>query len=156
MITVIKPYQEFRAKRVDSNKWTYGAYFKHIGVQPDCCGMVDNQYVKHYIIHDAFADWNMERGMVAVDIVPDTVGRFTGETDMNENPIYEGDILKKCSTGDYYKVYWDIFELSFMIDGPEYNDSLTIIDERPELMVIAGNMYDNPKLLKAWERKING
>lgn len=85
---------KFRAKNKDSGKWEYGYYVKYIRRQVSPIGdFLDESDVVHLIFQSGFADWNMERPLNAVEIIPETVGMFTGLTDKNSVEIYEGDVV---------------------------------------------------------------
>ena len=82
----------------------------------------------------------------------DTVGQLTGQQDMNGKEIYEGDILKNSSTPDLYAVVeWNdaIDAMCIRFKDDEHcgcstvGEMLTVLD-----MIVVGNIYDNPELIK--------
>ena len=74
------------------------------------------------------------------EVIPETVGQFTGLTDKNGKEIYEGDIIcrKKIRGLDKYKIV--IWHNAYVATG--FNISNT--KER----IIIGNIYDNPELIQ--------
>lgn len=69
----------FRGKSVETNEWVYGAYVleKYSNTPYICCF----EYGTFVTIKQ-------------VEVVPETVGEFTGMTDKNGTKIFEGDIVR--------------------------------------------------------------
>lgn len=82
-----------------------------------------------------------------IEVMPHTIGQYTGLIDKNGNKIFEGDILKTDFNCDYYKVYFD--DCKFYIEDRWGNEIRTnqssVTRLKPEII---GNIYDNPELLE--------
>lgn len=116
----------FRGKRVDSGEWTYGYLF----VCWDRC----------YIL------WGMSGdNPIKEEVVPETVGEYTGLTDKNGKRIFEGDILSDGD--DTYKVVFD--EGVFQIENSHYTTGLYVAIHMEKIDEVIGNVYDNFELLEA-------
>ncbi len=121
----------FRGKRIDDGVWVYGHYV--------------HQYDEDMIYLPDGID--KHGGFDCYKIVPETVGQFTGLTDMNGEKIFEGDVIETYSRkyvvtfseerGGYFPFACD--------DGcgccsDEVEDSFR--------SKIIGNIHDNPESFK--------
>ena len=107
----------------------------------------------------------IHNGKFPVEVIPETVGQFTGLTDKNKREIYEGDIIrrqlydfmghKRDAEYDFGVVYYDDEVGAFGYRGfPLHN--LQFFDKigTEDIEVIA-NYHDNPELTK-WKFKKTG
>ena len=92
----------------------------------------------------------------SVEVIPETIGQFTGLRDKNGNRIFEGDIVK-YPWPDKFGVF-DIFMEVHYVDGeflmkPVGNNyyiecwEIRISGEN-NLVEVVGNIHDSPELLK--------
>lgn len=131
----------FRGKQKDDGKWLQGFY----AIQSNhACYQSELKYTS-FILKDEFMDWGLG-GLAEYEVIPESVGQFTGLTDKNGNKIFEGDIVKCLSLENGYvnkEVYYAEDRARFVLGslGSDYD-----FEEYINVEVI-GNIYDNPELL---------
>lgn len=129
----------FRGKRVDNGEWVEGYYVKINEYRP--------RVAKHIIIPlnatlfpgtDGLSDYK--------NVIPETVGQWTGLTDMTGKKIFDGDIVD-CT------FYYDIGQY------PKYSTKRRLVQYKiggfypftqctNDPAYIVGNIHDNPELLE--------
>ena len=124
----------FRGKRTANGKWVEGYAFNQRNP-----ANIEESYIR---VHET--DFN---------VIPETIGQYTGLTDKNGRKIFEGDIVVFA---DFFNdeihrgvVYW--CDSAFWFDcteteGDEGMYSLAYISVN--VLEVIGNIYDNPELLK--------
>lgn len=131
----------FRGKRVDNGEWVYGALFSH---NPEmACFENDKKPTKALIINDGFCDWGFEPPICCTEVIPSTVGQYTGLTDKNGKRIFEGDIIRA----------WGFPKDTLTIQVMWYDKhaGFNLMGLNTEAFEIIGNIYDNPELIKERE-----
>ena len=123
----------FRGKRTDNGEWVKGyLYITHIGAHE--IGSYD-------------AEINIER--FTFDVIPETVGQYTGLTDKNGKRIFEGDIVRYEDDIGY--VIYNGDDARFLVDSPNMYISMDYSNE----FEVIGNIHDNPELLGGENNGIN-
>lgn len=127
---------KFRGKRVNRREWVYST---ESFVQTDegiCMGL-----------------YNEEK-----DVIPDTVGQFTGLYDKDGKEIYEGDIIGCHNPDIKHLIFYDEKEARFKaaLNGDINNDFVGVCgldDSRWNASKkVIGNIHDNPELLKGGDQ----
>jgi uncharacterized phage protein (TIGR01671 family) len=120
----------FRAKRKDNGEWVYGDLLQNID---------------RYKIREREKD--ITRIAKSYEVIPETIGQYTGLKDKNGKMIFEGDIV----TG--------LFNHTDIIGHIVYGSDATFFIERKGLygiglnnaedwLEVVGNIHDNKKLLR--------
>ena len=128
----------FRGKTTDTGEWIEGFYFYKDRTQ------------EHGIHCSVSMGVLMDR---AFEVIPETIGQFTGLTDKKRVKIFEGDILLSESWGSNTRskrkthiVEWGW--VGWLASG--YNGGMMVkpwLDVKSDWQVI-GNIHDNKELIK--------
>ena len=117
----------FRGKQTNNKKW-----------------VVDNSvlFFKNATkIYGALNEWR------EVEVIPETVGQYTGLTDKNGTKSFEGDIVNYNGTN--HKVVFETRGESayFGIEISNIETWRFCLEVPAKLMNVIGNIHDNPELL---------
>jgi uncharacterized phage protein (TIGR01671 family) len=132
----------FRGKRKDNGEWVEGSL------------LYDGEQNEAYIA-ECFED----RSAYIREVIPETVGQYTGLTDKNGKKIFEVDIVRYPDSEMFASceeainegvVDWDeevmcfYFTNRFVVDMADFDiENGRMID-----VEVIGNIHDNPELLK--------
>lgn len=123
----------FRGKHSEKSRWDYG-----------------DLYMDHGRTYIASRDI-MHGVRVHGEVIPETVGQYTGLTDKNGTKIFEGDIVKLRLLAE--KMEWKgvceyrngAFGLAWQYAGERYCTFAGTCNAEYEVL---GNIHDNPELME--------
>ena len=115
----------------------------------------------HQIVFEQMTDWNLPNRHLRADVLPETVGQFTGLTDKNGERIYEGDILESRASEN--KLDWKRWKVYFEDGCFAFESYAKVVKSRRRYrheinmlcvdeielygLVVVGNIHDNPELM---------
>lgn len=151
---------KFRGKRIDNSEWIYGSLIQSFSgrtwIKDNNDKFINPLRIKHGTT--ITADFR------CVEVIPETVGQFTGLKDKGGKEVYEGDVIKtwyvnaknnshietvvfrggkfmaECKIGETGKIWATITDGTphFVKDKSVYMTEYEVID----------NVHDNPELLE--------
>jgi uncharacterized phage protein (TIGR01671 family) len=147
---------EFRGKSKKSKQWVYGVPIK-VGLS-NCVVMCSsgNSLVNNLLTNPPQSiEWVEIRKN---EVIPETVGQYTGLKDKNGIEIYEGDIIDIHQTVNgcnLFEIVWDKTRWNARYGVPmvkprlyEYNfNNLLDVDAFEKEIEVVGNIHDNPELI---------
>lgn len=163
----------FRGKDKDDGKWYEGAYRAYDDTtfcfKEDYDRHPENTH--HTIVFSRMTDWGLPNRHLQAEVIPETVGQYTGLQDKNGKRVFEGDICqvvyldRRCdSNGNHYEAENVIIEevafekgtfcfKTMFEDIAMYRPIGFEIYEKQKIkhFEVIGNIHDNPELLRETE-----
>ena len=146
----------FRGKRIDNGEWIEGYFCRKYFPE-----LPHDRCVIQYKPKSDVCKWTPP--YIADEIIPETIGQYTGLTDKNGKKIFEGDIVVtkyKLGRGGYYvfEVYYNenLCQFALTINSGSYTknkqyDWLQLTELKANKIEVIGNIHDNHELLKGEE-----
>ena len=139
----------FRGKQTDNGEWIEGAY------SPFHLNFGEREEKPHIIIISDDEDID---GLWC-EVIPETVGQYTGLTDKNGVKIFEGDIVhcvSKLDSADMVIIFeCGQFRMILAEKYHEYQTNVGYYDINCFAKEVIGNIHDNPELLGGENNGIN-
>lgn len=123
----------FRGKRIDNGEWVEGYFF-----------VTTFSTVKYMALNPCIQVIRKGVYYCSYEVIPETVGQFTGLMDKIGVRIFEGDILKVRLTCNVKVEYSEKYAEFMFVD----RDDMRWGHEEPCYRQVIGNIHDNPELLK--------
>lgn len=125
----------FRGKRVNNGEWVEGSLLRRTPL------------IATYASNDTSIP-----GYIC-EVIPESVGEYTGLRDKNGKKIFEHDIVRiaVCGTYDNYVISYDKENARFVVGDTGFA-FWSYISTKIEVI---GNIHDNPELLKGEIKNVN-
>lgn len=81
-------------------------------------------------------------------VIPETVGQYINKKDINDNEIFEGDILKEYYGNFVHPIYYDLWRAKFILKTTPPARFDFIMSDRFEKV---GNIFESPELVEVAE-----
>lgn len=135
----------FIGKRKDNGEWVEGFYHYTNWINPITKELVKTTYSILPI-----------GGQDAYEVIPETVGQFTGLPDKKGKKIFTGHVVKvdgfMCTVNGLYQVIYDEINHCYALErDADYHHHYFTYSELNgfhETSEVIGNIHDNPELLK--------
>lgn len=122
-------------KNAFSDTWVYGDLI-HSG----------DKYFIHSQGNRVNVDGGIGRHIIMHEIIPETLGEYTGLTDENGKRIFEGDIVSIIGEDEIGVVEWDYEDIKFVVIVDNICSDFSHFYGHD--LVVIGNVHDNPELLE--------
>jgi uncharacterized phage protein (TIGR01671 family) len=137
---------KFRGKRKDNGEWVCG------WLAGDTQTFIISSFL---IVHKNTGEKTIDSSCSSIyEVIPETVGQYTGTKDKNDKKAYPGDVAKFYECSDEYLFFHGIAKImdttigwtwEIIKQGNEFLDSSSFWNDDFEII---GNIYDNPELLE--------
>lgn len=138
----------FRGKREDNGEWIEG-YFLQLH-RSERAFIIPKQFVQRGTLR---MSGETPPKIIPIEVIPETVGQYSGLVDKDRKKIFEGDIVRyeTIAHNGYEGIYKVVFEdrNGCGYFGIAYSDIETCVfcySTPASQMDIIGNIYDNPEL----------
>ena len=131
----------FRGKRTDNGEWVEGYLCKKYSPMMLPHDRDAIMYKTEYDVRMWKPDY------MTAEVIPETIGQYTGLTDKNGKRIFEGDVVELTfKSGGQYKGEVVFHNGGFCV---EISNTFVCLQKAPVYdFEYLGNIHDNPELLK--------